>query len=286
MAIALNHKHLCLATTAAALLSLLAGCLLPTPDADTPNPTVIPPAIAAAGRLRVGIVTDRAPYLFADDTAKSGFSGLEMKLLDALSADTGMPLQLRPFATETDMFAGLRAGDVDLAVPAATDGTILRHFHTPCARHLPTGQRYVVRREAAAFLADPHQLDRPEIVALTVVDTVGAEMCPHLLPRADQETLPSLAAALDRLGQAEGGVLVTDARTAWTLTREPDSRWALVFGVNGPEQLAWAVRSDDIEWQAYLDHFMAGVRVSGRFSDWVGEFNCNAVHAEPGRPGN
>jgi membrane-bound lytic murein transglycosylase MltF len=209
-----------------------------------------------------------------------------MRLLAALAEETGMPLQLRTFTKETDVFAALRAGDVDLAVPAATDWTIHRHFHTPCARHLATGQRYVVRRESAVFLTAPHQLDRPEITALAVVGTAGAEMVPRLLPKAVPEILPSLNAALARLGQVEGGVLVTDARTAWTLTHAPESRWATVFGVNGLEQLAWAVRADDVEWQVYLDRFMAAMAASGRLSEWVGEFNCNAVHAEPAPAGN
>lgn len=271
---------------AVALAALLAGCMFSRlPGEGEPDGTVLPPEIVAAGALRVGVIPGRPPYLDADATAETGFVGLEMRLLAALSAEVGLPLRVQSYPEEAGLFAALRAGDIDLAVPAATEWTILRHAHAPCARHVPTGQRFVVRRAAAAFLTALPQLDRPEIVALAVVATAGAEMAPGLLPKARRETYPDLASALARLAGIDGGVLVTDARTASELARDPQRALAAVFAVQGAESLAWAVRSGDVAWQRWLDRFMAGVRDSGRLAEWWGEIDGDAILGDPAATG-
>jgi len=278
--------HLLALAILLALAALLAGCLFTGPPGEgEPDGTVLPPEIVAAGVLRVGVVPGRRPYLDADAAAADGFSGLEMRLLAALSAEVDLPLRLQAFRDEASLFAALRAGDIDLAVPSATEWTILRHAHAPCARHGLTGQRFVVRREAAAFLTALPQLDRPEIVTLAVVGTAGAEMAPRLLPKARRETYPDLALALARLAGIDGGVLVTDARTASELARDPQRGLAAVFAVQGADSLAWAVRSGDVAWQRWLDRFMAGVRDSGRLAEWWGEIDGDAILGDPAATG-
>lgn len=276
------------ASCIAGLGMLGAGCVFPRPGtAGSAAGMALPAAIAKVGELRVGLIPDRPPYVWPDPADAIGFAGLEMKLLKALATQAGLPLRPRAYANEAELFAALRGGEIDLAVPAASDWTVVRYFHAPCARHLATGQRYLVRREAAAFLTNLEQLDRPGIIVLTVVRTAAAELAGSLLPQARQETFVDLATALQQLAVTTGAVLLIDARTAWALAGDQPNNLAMVFGVYGQEQLAWAVRDAeaDLAWQQYLDQFMAEVQTSGRLAAWLEETDCHALHAESGPPG-
>ena len=177
----------------------------------------------------------------------------------------------------------LLSGEIDLAVPAASDWTVLRHYHRPCALHQTTGQRCVVRREAGAFLTDPGQLNQSGIITVTVAGTAGAELARTWLPRARHESFPALPQALARLRATDGAVLLTDARQAWELARA-NADLALVFPIQGVESLAWAVRDDPDGqgWAAYLDYFLAEAQADGRLARWLSETGADLVTSSPG----
>jgi len=261
---------------------LAAGCAVFGPG-DNPAPPALPQAIARTGELRVGLIPGRPPYLEVNPADDTGFSGLELKLLKALATTAGLPLRLRSYDTEPELFAALRMGEIDLAVPAASDWTVLRHYHRPCALHQTTGQRCVVRREAGAFLTDPGQLNQSGIITVTVAGTAGAELARTWLPRARHESFPALPQALARLRATDGAVLLTDARQAWELARA-NADLALVFPIQGVESLAWAVRDDPDGqgWAAYLDYFLAEAQADGRLARWLSETGADLVTSSPG----
>lgn len=235
--------------------------------------------------LRVGLVLG-VPQLLSSD--KDGnLSGLEIELLNHFAKDNGYLLETTLYEKE-ELFFALRRGEVDIAVPCGTDSLISSNFLAPCAPHFKTGQRVIVKKTISMFINDMVQLNKEDVTVLTVAGSVSANFAKKLFPEAKKISFKDIEACITRVKNDKGYVLLVDACQAWILktsgyniivsenTKEKKSVRIKLDPVLPPltdEQICWAVRRSDLEWQKFLNGYMLELKKRGSLQELI-EKNC------------
>jgi len=244
------------------------GCFSSNTDSEGKEP-LLPEYLRVHGEIKVGIGPECPPFLYRKD---GQWQGLEIDLINELAASCNLKTELMVY-NQAELLSALRRGEVDLIAGDYTDWTIIRNFLQPCARHLPTGQRLVVRQDIAVFLSKLDQLNKPEVTVLTVIGSSGAELADDVLPKTTRVSTKDLTSAVERLKKEKGAVLMVSARKAWELSTDPNNNLTTVFALYGSENIAWGIRTGthlrEQAWELYLNHFINRLRENGRLRQLI-----------------
>ena len=230
--------------------------------------------------LRIG-VTDGPKQLVGTD-GKGNYTGLEIELLNILAKQSGCLPEFTKYSKEELIFA-LRRGEIDIAVPCATDAEIRDQFLLPCAPHLKTGQRIIAGASVAMYIKSPEQLNSADITVLTVADSVSANLAKSVFPAAEKISLRTAKMCLDRLKHKTGNVFMLDACRAYMVKKHFDNRKEeqaikVILPPLTDEHICWALRRSDTARCTWLNNFINELRGKSILQDLIEKYNADIIN--------
>ncbi len=240
--------------------------------------------------LRVGFA-ESAPQLLGKDD-KGNLTGLEADLLNLFAKENGLLLDTFLYSRE-ELFFALRRGEIDIAIPGASDTVILANFLAPCAPHFKTGQRVLVDEAISMYITDKSQLDNENVTVLTVVGSVSSNFAKKIFSETKLISLKDMPSCISRVFKGKGNIILSNAPDAWILK---STRQTLVFPGNKSggktrevrlktilppltdEQLCWTVRRKDVKLKEFLDAFMLTQKNNGNLEDLIEKNNADAIN--------
>jgi len=231
--------------------------------------------IKDSGSFKVAVCADNPPFAFRNQEGQ--FAGLEIDIVNSIARE----LQLRPqfFEASQDAVSGyLRDGTADLACGGFNCPSIARQFLVPALEYLGSGQRAVIRSEAAPFINDAKQLDSEKITLIAISGSSGSSIAGKLFPKAKSVAVSSFEKGLEELKASDDKVLLADNVEILkrnSLAEDPKVKVLAGFLTN--ERLAMAIRRSDEGWKALLESGMKRALASGEIGRFVGRYFPNAT---------
>jgi len=279
----LGFYRLALGLAASFSLALLSSCVdgfISEPSSDSSS---IASSFAAerlqqikdGGVFKVAVCAENPPFAFRDQEGQ--FAGLEIDIVNSVARE----LQLKPkfFEASPDAVSGyLRDGTADLACGGFNCPSISRQFLVSTLEYLGSGQKAVIRSEAAAFINDVKQLDSDKITLITISGSTGSGIAGKLFPKAKSVSVASAEKGLEELKASDDKALILD--NVEILKRgsfAEDSKVKALPGFLTNERLAMAIRRGDDAWKAMLEEGMKRAMASGEIGRFVGRYFPNAT---------
>ena len=242
--------------------------------------------IKESGRFKVAVCADTPPFAFR--TPDGQLAGMDIDIVNSVARELKLTPQF--FETSPDAASGfLRDGSADLLCGALNGPSITRQFLVSTLEYLGSGQRAVIRSEAAAFISDPKQLDSDKITLITVSGSTGAIVARSLFPNAKQVSVADFDKGLEELKTGDGKVLLVD--NVEILKRgnfAENPKVKLVLGLLTNEKLAMGIRRCDEEWKTYLEEGMKRAVASGDVGRLVGRYfpnvSCESLNVKISSP--
>lgn len=239
--------------------------------------------------LNVGVLSDRHPLAYR--SALGGLAGSEIELIRRFAKMRGVRLNLAEYQKE-DLFIALRRGDVEIAIPATTEGEITVRFLASCAAHAKTGQRLVANADIAPFITELKQIDNPNVRVYTVTGSNSARFAKRFFKAADVASLENIEKCVNKVLSDNGCVYLTDETTANILLKKHNeqplktaipantskgshkttdksaekkqkTKIAFVLGRLTNEKIAWAVSRSNKTLKKSLDDFITNLGKAG-----------------------
>ena len=273
----------CLLLPLFAMLYLTHGCVS--------EKTVIPSPSDRDAILRVGLTLEGAPQLVSTDTTDS-IQGLEAELITMFAKNNNYLLETSIYS-RTELLFALRRGEIDIAIPAATDTYISENFLQPCAPHLKTGQRILVNDAISMFIKDKNQLNDEKVTVLTPVGSTSANFVKKVIPNARHISLRDLKSCIKKALTNNGHIIMLDADKAWQLQSKKftmnsnagkgtkkaiKSTLKIVLPPLTDEQISWAVRRDDINRKNTLNAFIKKLERNGQLKEMIERNSADIIN--------
>jgi membrane-bound lytic murein transglycosylase MltF len=163
------------------------------------------------------VLIDRAPLAYK--SALGGLAGAEIELIRKFTKTRDMRLTLSEYPKE-DLFIALRRGDIDIAIPSATEEEIAARFLSPCAAHSETGQRLVANANVAPYITELKQIDNPNVRVYSVTGSTSARFAKKFFQAADVASLESIEQCVKKVLNDNGCLCLTDEVTANILLKK------------------------------------------------------------------
>ena len=240
--------------------------------------------------LRVGFSPGPPQLLNAAD--ENDLKGLEIDLITLFAKKNNYFLETSVYPRD-ELFFALRRGEIDIAVPAATDTIIAENFLLPCAPHLKTGQRILVNKAVSMFIKDREQLNNDKITVLTPVGSTSANFAKEVLPSAHNISLKDIKSCIRKTLTYNGNIMMLDAGDAWTLQSKKfvfnpkegteagekvQARLKVVLAPLTSEQIAWAVRNSDQERMKALNLFIQNLKKNGKLQEMIESHSADIIN--------
>ena len=240
--------------------------------------------------LRVGFSPGPPQLISATDD--NNINGLEFDLITRFAKENNLLLDTSLYSRD-ELFFALRRGEIDIAVPAATDTIIAENFLLPCAPHLKTGQRVLVNDAVSMFIKDKEQLNSDKVTVLTPVGSTSANFAKEVLPSAHNISLKDIKSCIRRTLTDNGNIMMLDAGDAWTLQskkfvfnpkegpeagKKVQAKLKVVLPPLTDEEISWAVRSSDKERQKALDLFIQNLKRDGKLQEIIESHNADIIN--------
>ncbi|HEX7076974.1 MAG TPA: transporter substrate-binding domain-containing protein [Candidatus Eisenbacteria bacterium] len=214
--------------------------------------------------LRIGLNPGYAPFEMVDSSG--GMIGFDIDLARRVARLVGDDVRVEIVKSDWDpIIANLNAGKFDVIVSGMTrtpQRALRCAFTTP---YFTTGQALLVNRakHPEGTVADVATLDRPGIVVATKLGTTGEIAARKFFRRASIRTMETEADAALEVEAGRADVMVYDQPYIAIRSRQSrGSTWARLAPFTH-EDLAMAVRRDDVEFRDWLDLAIEDVRRSG-----------------------
>ncbi len=240
--------------------------------------------IKEGGKFKVAVSPNCPPFAFKNQDGQ--LCGLDIDIVNSVARELKLTPQF--FETSPEAVSGLlRDGTADLGCGAFDGPSISRQFLVSTLEYLPSGQRAVIRSEAAAFISDPKQLDCDKITLLTVSGSTGSAVAGSLFPKAKHCSVANIDKGLEELKGGEGKALLID--NVDVLERDGfagDPKLKVVLGFLTNERLAMAIRRCDGAWKSLLEEGMGRAVSSGEIGRLVGRYfpnvSCESINVKIG----
>ena len=241
--------------------------------------------------LRVGLTLDGSPQFVS--TANDGsLQGLEAELITMFAKKHNYLLETSIYSRIELLFA-LRRGEIDIAIPAATNTYISENFLQPCAPHLKTGQRILVNDAISMFIKDKNQLNDEKVTVLTPVGSTSANFAKKVIPDAQHISLRNIESCIKKALTNNGYIIMLDADKAWKLQskkfilnsnankgtgKDIKSTLKVVLPPLTNEQISWAVRRDNIKRKNSLNAFIKELEKNGKLKEMIEKNSANIIN--------
>ena len=225
--------------------------------------------------IKVGFSV-RVPQLAAENNGKRG--GLEIDLINYFAEKYNFIVELSQYQQGELLFA-LRRGEIDIAIPSATDAEIKENFLLPCAKHLRTGQRILVNKKVSLFIKDLSQVNCDDITVNTVASSPSAEYAKKILPLCRQASYADLQSCIKKTAKNTSNIiLLNPVDSAVLLASGAGGDLKAVLSPQGEEYICWAVRRSDSDWKKMLDEFAEIAKKDGVIKNLIDKNDADVIN--------
>jgi ABC-type amino acid transport substrate-binding protein len=216
------------------------GCTHSGQDAPGPRP----------GTLRVGLTPNYAPVVFRDE---NGLAGIEVDFARAAAAALG----LEPVFVEREwdaLIPSLATGEIDVIMSGMSITPARRERVLFTEPYLRVGQLALIRRSDIGRFGAPERIRRRGVRVGFVRDTTGQKFVREQLRKSIAYAFDSVDEGVRNLRSGRVDYFVHDSPTIWRVANRPGE--TDLMGLYHPltkEDLAWAVRPDDMALKQRLD---------------------------------
>jgi ABC-type amino acid transport substrate-binding protein len=250
----------------AAMVLVLAGC------AGVATQTSGPVASTAGSPkvMRVGIDPDYPPIAYKKD---GKLQGIEVVLARQMGKDLGKEVQLIETPWE-QLIPALNAGKIDVIMSGMSITQERKRLVSFTEPYMRIGQMAIIRTEDIGRLSSPRALYETKLRIGFVAGTTGALFVESNLVQAQPVPLKSGEAGIPALRARQIDVFIHDAPTAWRLASDPlENEVVALYWPLTEEELAWAVRTSDVQFRGELDAMIEQWKKSGRLqatlNQWI-----------------
>lgn len=218
------------------------------------------------GVLRVGVAPTHPPVAFERD---GELMGIEVDLARALGVRLRRRIELVR-VDEAEPLAALERGEVDvvmsgLSITPEREARVL--FAAPYMR---AGQLALIRSADIGRFGRVHTLRRPDARVGFEYGTSGERFVATELTRASSFGFDDVEAGIRSLRAGRIDFFVHDAPTIWRLAGDPSQRDLHgLYQLLTHEEMAWAVRRNDVALKAQLDAAVAAWQQDGQIEGIV-----------------
>jgi len=245
-------------------LSWLAAPLQAQEDAARPAPKFLP-----KGELRVGVNPEQPPIIFVDDNR---IAGLEADLARGLAADLGVPLNFVVMEWD-ELIPALNAGKIDIIMSGMTATEVRSvkiNFSMP---YIVTGQMPLVRAKDIAryptTLALKNTQGRIGVEAGTTSDFLVRETFPY----AERAPYDNIRAAAEALARGQVDMVIADAPTTWWLAADMENAGLSPLGVVlTQERIAWGVSKANPDLLTAADSYLLQLQGAGELDKLIAKW--------------
>ena len=213
------------------------------------------------GPLVVGHTNDYPPLNYMRD---GEMVGIEMDNAREVGRLLGREVKsvVLPFA---ELVAALDSGEVDVVMAGISVTPERRDMVLFTESFMEVGQMAIILADNAVKFANPRSIYRPGIRIGVEPNTTGARFARENLVEAKVHFYNDSNAAFNALRKNEVDVYLHDAPTSWELSigRENQDMLSL-FRPLTQENLAWAVRKDNVVLAGQLNAVMEDLKRTGR----------------------
>ena len=201
--------------------------------------------------LKVGVMADYPPIIF--DNEDGSLNGLEAEFAKRLGEELERPVAFHRYSL-AGLFAALDSGEIDIAMSGLSITEARQRHYLFSLPYTTIGQMAMIRQTDAARVSTPGALFHSAFRVGFKTGTTGEAL---VNARVDGDTFgfESNEAAVQALINGDIDVFIHDAPTVWNLANHRDYSSNLL-GLYAPltrEQLAWAMRKDNLSLKAEVD---------------------------------
>jgi ABC-type amino acid transport substrate-binding protein len=218
---------------------------------------------ASAETLRVALSPDYEPIAFERDGRPVG---IEVDNAHEVAKILGRKIKFVQ-VTQADYIDALNKGRVDVVMSGFSvtpDREAQVAFTAP---FMQIGQMAIILSEKATQFGPPRALFGKGVRIVVEPGTTGETYVRANYPAAVVITHPDPDIAFAALRAGEADAYIHDAPTSWLLASTRENRDLLsLYRPLTQENLAWAVRKENVELLAQLNDALVEIRASGRLS--------------------
>ena len=212
--------------------------------------------------LRVGINPEYPPLIYKDD---GEITGIDAAMAREAAKILDRKLQFVEMSFE-QLIPSLVAGDVDVIMSGLSVTPERAEQVAFTNSYLTIGQMAIIRTADMVPFALPRALNKPGARVGVEPGTTGASYAAEYLPDAKVSEFTSPDQAFKALLDKRIDFYIHDAPTSWNLAQQADSPLMSLFKPLTREQLAWAVRKDDIKLLTSLNYALEQLENNGRLT--------------------
>lgn len=252
-------------------LMLIATILLVTACAGTgEGNSTATGSTGSSGTLRVGINPDYPPIAYKDH---GKLTGIEVVLARQTGVDLNKEIEFVELPWD-DLIPALDSGKIDVIMSgmSITSERAQRvRFTDP---YMSVGQMAIIRKENISKVSSPLALYKTRLRVGYAEGTTGELFVNQNLVNAVKVPLESGEAGIPALRAGKIDIFIHDAPTAWELANNPEETGLMaLYWPLTEEELAWAVRKNDLLLRNDLNDMIAGWKKSGRLqatlNQWI-----------------
>jgi polar amino acid transport system substrate-binding protein len=230
--------------------------------------------LAPTGRLRVGVYAG-SPYSLVRDPVSGETKGMAIELGAALAIRLGVPYEQVEFRRPAEIYAALKASQVDITIANATPARADEFAWSPPLMLIELGF-LLPSGSPIAVLAD---IDRPGVrVGVTQGGTMNGELAREL-KNATVVPAATLTIGIEMLAEHRIEAYATNKANLFEMSDAlPGSR--VLEGRWGVEHLAMAIPSERGAGLAYLRAFIAEAKSGGLLAGAAARAGLRGVAAD------
>lgn len=229
--------------------------------------------IIASRTLRIGMNPGYAPFEMVDSTG--GMIGFDVDVAHFLASQVGQDVKVEILTSDWDpIIANLNADKFDMIMSGMTR-TPQRALR--CAFTIPyftTGQTVLINRakHPEGSVKSATDLDRPGMVIATRLGTTGEIVSRKLFHKASIKTMDQETDAALEVEAGRADAMVYDQPYVAIRAKQSGGRcWAILTPFTH-EELAIAVRRDDLELRDWLNVALEELRSTGTWDSLYGKW--------------
>ena len=253
-----------------ALMFFMAGLLAACANTQQGSPGTVAETSSSSGTLKVGINPDYPPLAYKEN---GRLTGIEVVLAQQTGRELNRKIEFVELPWD-DLIPALNAGKIDVIMSGMSvtrDRAQLVSFTDP---YMSVGQMAIIRKEDIGKISSPLALAQTRMRVGYAKGTTGELFVEQKLVHAEKVPLDSGEAGLPALRAGEIDVFIHDAPTAWQLANDPmENEVVALYWPLTEEELAWAVRKNDILLRNDLNSMITNWKKSGRLqatlNQWI-----------------
>jgi len=252
----MNWKHYALA-----LIVLLSACAAGANDNALWQRSTLN-QIIKKGELRVGLEPGYAPFEMLDKEKR--VVGFDVDIAREMAKAMGVKLKLIQLDWN-GILPALLTNQFDIIISGMTitaQRNLWINFTNP---YMTVGQTILVRKKLARKIKSYRDLNSPRYTVTTKPGTTGLEAIKRLIPKAKLRLMESGWEAVREVAEGRVDAFVYDLPFNSVAYGRYKKKLGFISQPFTQERLGWGVRKGDPDFLNWLNHFLAQMKVDGRY---------------------